>query len=102
MEYGKLVRDNIPAIIEDSGQQAVTRVLGHAEYDVALDDKLLEEVNEYLESGELEELADIQEVVLAIAKLKGLSAADLEVIRRQKADQRGGFEGRIFLDRTEP
>jgi predicted house-cleaning noncanonical NTP pyrophosphatase (MazG superfamily) len=94
----KLVRDNIPKIIEkSSGVKPKTRVLGEREYKLALDNKLQEEVSEYLQGGNPEELADIQEVVLAIAKARGVSRKKLEKIRTKKAKKNGRFKKRISL-----
>ena len=100
MQHHKLVRDNIPAICQQNGSTAVTRVLDDAEYKVELDKKLQEELAEYLEAGDPEELADILEVVAAIAATKGISSEALEAIRAQKAAKRGAFAGRIFLIET--
>ncbi|PIG96147.1 nucleoside triphosphate pyrophosphohydrolase [Deinococcus sp. UR1] len=88
---GKLVRDRIPELF--GGQ---TRLLTEGEYRAALRAKLEEEVAEYLDSGEPEELADVLEVLRALAALHGLTPEDLEVLRRAKADARGGFAGRIW------
>ncbi len=96
--YNKLVRDKIPQIIQRDGKSCQTRVLSDKEYLNALNDKLTEEVNEYLASGETEELADIVEVVQALATVKGCSAGQLEEIRTAKAQERGGFAKKIFLE----
>lgn len=64
----------------------------------APDEKLLEEIQKYLESGAVEELADIQEVIFAILKVKGVSRGDFDKIRKDKLNTRGGFEERIFLE----
>ncbi|MGP9040192.1 nucleoside triphosphate pyrophosphohydrolase [Cytobacillus kochii] len=99
--YNKLVRDRIPDIIQKSGKSYNTRILSHSEYTMALKDKLQEEVNEYLEAGHLkdqgEELADILEVVYALAEAQRMSTDVLDEIRRTKAQQRGRFEGRVLL-----
>ncbi len=97
MRFEKLVRDNIPAIIEADGGQAVTRVLSDEEYQTCLEKKLDEEVAEYHESGELEELADVLEVVYALAESQGCSAEELLSVYQEKHDRRGGFSQRIFL-----
>jgi predicted house-cleaning noncanonical NTP pyrophosphatase (MazG superfamily) len=98
---GKLVRDKIPEIIaKNEGAVPEFRVLGDAEYAEGLRDKLVEEVGEYLASGEVEELADILEVVYALAARDGLSPVDLERVRAEKRDARGGFDGRVKLLRT--
>ena len=95
--YGKLVRDGIPQIIQHSGKSCTTRVLTETEYIEALDWKLQEELDEYLADGAMEELADLLEVMMAVAAAQGSSWEEIEALRRDKAYRRGGFEGRIFL-----
>ena len=95
--YNKLVRDRIPEIIECSGKKAAIRAAGEAEYKQLLRQKLLEEVNEYMENGSSEELADILEVITALAGTHSLSFADLVRMAEEKRKERGGFEERIVL-----
>lgn len=64
----KLVRDNIPKIIEKTGRRCNVRVLDEAEYFLELRKKLSEEVGKFLTESHLEELADIVEVICALAK----------------------------------
>lgn len=97
MIYNKLVRDRIPEIIEQKGGACKTRILSDEEYAQKLDQKLGEELAEYLESHSPEELADLLEVIYACAALQDLSPADLEQIRTQKAEKRGGFKNKILL-----
>jgi len=95
--YNKLVRDKIPDIIAASGKKADTCVLSDAEYLQALDNKLQEEVKEYVDSGDLSEIADIAEVLDAIRAARGYTDADFARVKKDKADERGGFSERIFL-----
>lgn len=97
--YNKLVRDNIPEIMIKNGADPVTRILNDEEYLKELNSKLLEEVNEYLNDGNVEELADIEEVLRAILDFKKLSYTEFEEIRKQKVMKRGAFKKRIFLER---
>lgn len=96
-KYNKLVRDRVPEIIKGNGEEPVTYILGDIEYKKALDDKLLEEVNEYLKEDNLEEIADIYEVICAILEYKGISFEDMQSIAIDKKNNRGGFYSRIFL-----
>jgi predicted house-cleaning noncanonical NTP pyrophosphatase (MazG superfamily) len=78
------------------------RTLRDDEFEVALRAKLNEEVGEYLatrtrEGDDLDELADILEVVYALASLGGASRADLESLRETKAARSGAFLGRVLL-----
>ena len=97
MVYNKLVRDRIPEIIAARGKTAHTRILGGEEYARMLEAKLDEEVGEYHRDKTAEELADILEVVLALAENQGVTRAELAEICRRKREARGGFEKRIFL-----
>lgn len=101
-KYDKLVRDDIPQIIEENGETPVTHVSDNTEYERRLLDKLDEEVTEYREDRELQELADILEVIHALRKHHGVSGEELKQLRESKADERGRFEDRIVLERVKP
>ena len=96
--YHTLVRDRIPEIIERDGKSCVCSVLSEEEYLTLLDEKLGEELAEYQESKSMEELADLMEVIRAVAVARGSSPEEVEEIRRRKAEKRGGFEKRILLE----
>ena len=95
-EYHKLVRDRIPDIIRQGGETPHTRVLDDEEYRHHLEMKLDEEVKEYHADKNLEELADILEVVYALADMIG-SREEMMDVYQQKHEARGGFEKRLFL-----
>ena len=101
IEHRKLVRDRIPEIIALSGKTACTRTLTREEYIAALDAKLSEELAEYQADKSMEELADLLEVMMAVAAARGHDFAEVEAIRRDKAAKRGGFRGRIWLEAVE-
>lgn len=101
MLYCKLVRDKIPQIIESKGKRAIIDILDDESYEIFLERKLDEEVKEYHESKEAEELADILEVLIALAKIKGLSFADLVDLQTKKAVKRGSFSKKILLKAVE-
>ena len=94
--HNKLVRDHIPEIIEECGRKCEWEVLSDEEYLRRLDEKLQEELDEYMEDKSLEELADLLEVLMAVAEARG-SFAEVERIRQMKREKRGGFEKRILL-----
>lgn len=97
MNHGKLVRDKIPQIIRSKGQEPVTYTADSEEYCIRLRDKLREEVEEYLASdNDREELADILEVLYALARQGGTDQQQLENLRATKAEKRGGFADRII------
>jgi predicted house-cleaning noncanonical NTP pyrophosphatase (MazG superfamily) len=95
--YEKLVRDKIPEIINKGGNKCVIATLSDEEYCKKLEEKLFEEVNEFKSDKTVEELADILEVVYALAKNMGVSKTELEDLRLKKANSRGGFEEKILL-----
>ena len=98
--HNKLVRDKIPEIIEKAGKKAYTHILSEEDYMTELDKKLNEECAEYQADKSIEELADMLEVMYAIAEARGWSVSELEAVRREKAEKRGAFERRIFLERV--
>lgn len=96
-KYNKLVRDRIPEIIEDSGKTCVTEILSDAEYLRMVDAKLDEELAEYHKDQNIEELADLIEVIYAAAIARGYTLEQLEQVRAEKAAKRGGFAQKILL-----
>lgn len=100
MKYNKLIRDNIPAIIVKKGGSPITHVATDEEFEKKLLEKLAEEVAEFAEAKSLEEMADVQEVLLAIYELYGFKKEDVEKIRQQKKEERGGFSEHIILEES--
>lgn len=101
--YNKLVRDKIPNIIKEKKETPVVKILDDDEYKEALEKKLYEEYQEVIEaSGEdrVEELADMLEVIRAIAKLENKTLEDVIEVANKKVDKRGGFEEKIFLEKV--
>ena len=99
--YNKLVRDKITDIIETDGGIAKYRILDDNEYRQELNKKLQEEVKEYLEDNNVEELADIVEVIYGILNSMDVSIKEFEKIRINKQEKRGAFEKKIYLEETE-
>ena len=99
--YNKLVRDLIPEIIEISGKKCSIEILEGEEYIKAIDAKLDEELAEYHNDQNIEELADLLELIYAAARARGYSVEELESVRVKKAQERGGFDKRIFLKDVE-
>ena len=95
--YNKLVRDNIIDIIEKSGKTCTFKVLDENEYLDSLSNKLFEELNEFQENFDIEELADLQEVILAILKAKNISEKEFDEIRLKKQKKNGAFDKKLFL-----
>lgn len=99
--YNKLVRDKIPEIIEASGKTCKIEILSDKEYLQMLDKKLDEELAEYYQEQNIEELADLLEVLYAVAKARGYSAEELNHVRVEKQKARGGFDKKILLKSVE-
>lgn len=94
----KLVRDRIPEIIRRTGEEPVVRVATDDEHKISLKDKLLEEVREFCEAENIEELADILEVIDGICLAHGFSREEIEKTKNIKRSERGGFEGKVILE----
>lgn len=103
--YNKLVRDRIPEVIEGTGKKFSTRILNNEEYLKELKNKSFEELEEYINSNNdkdaIEELADLLEIIHALAECHGASIERVEEVRQFKVDKRGGFKEKIFLIEVE-
>lgn len=95
--YHKLVRDKIPQIIQAQGKTCVVRKLSDEDYLKMVDAKLDEELAEYHQDQNLEELADLLEVIYAAARARGFTLEQLEKLRAEKAEQRGAFREKLLL-----
>ena len=99
--YNKLVRDLIPQVIKSTGKECRTRILDEEEYEKELVIKLKEESEEYFSAEgpekSLEELADMLEIIRALATVHGATWEQLEALRQKKAEARGGFQERVYL-----
>lgn len=103
--YNKLVRDRIPEVITRNGKTCSTRILDNEEYIEELKKKSFEELEEYVKAQTdeeaMEELADILEILHALAKVHGSTIRDVDDIRKSKAEKRGGFRDKVFLIEVE-
>jgi predicted house-cleaning noncanonical NTP pyrophosphatase (MazG superfamily) len=97
--WTKLIRDRVPILAATRGEILPTRVADPAEMPALLRNKLGEEIGEFLAAGtpteQLTELADVLEVVYALAKLAGCGPSGLHRLCMTKVLARGGFEGRL-------
>ncbi len=97
--HKKLVRDKIPQIIRADNAEPVIRTLSTVEYRRALLEKLVEEATELRDSdGDIDERADVAEVLKSIDVLWGYTSAEVEQSRQLKANRRGGFANKVFLE----
>jgi predicted house-cleaning noncanonical NTP pyrophosphatase (MazG superfamily) len=95
--YNKAIRDKIPEIIKKDGYSCNVKTMPDEEFLKQLEMKISEEVEEYQNSKNPEELVDMLEVIYRVAQLKGVSKEELEKIRIKKSQERGGFEKNLFL-----
>lgn len=97
MKYNKMVRDKIPEIIRSSGRKCKVKYVSNDQAILLLVEKLIEEAKEFRECPSQEELADIHEVVISLVSKMGYRPAKIELIRKEKAKERGGFRKNIVL-----
>lgn len=101
--YNKLVRDKIPEKIISNGEEPIIRILSNEEYKIELEKKLLEEYNEVIEAKgvhRLEELADMVEVIKALANLENKDLNDIIELANIKSNKRGAFKDKVFLEKV--
>jgi len=98
MYYNKLVRDKIPEIIRSKGQTPLTHIADAAEYWQKLKGKLQEKIDEFKKDENIEELADILEVLDAIIDYKKFDKNEVLNVKEKKALERGAFKDKIILD----
>ena len=102
--FDKLVRDNIPEIIQNDGEKPIFRILSNEEYWEYLLKKDIEELEEVRLANSVDELkkelADKLELIKAMAKLNGFSLNDIIDEADKKALKNGGFEKRILLEKV--
>lgn len=99
--YNKLVRDRIPDIVKQDGKRAAFRYLEEDEVIVQLFNKLSEETAELQDAQNVEEVADVIEVLFAIAQRYGYDEQQTLERVHQKRQQRGGFQKGILLEHVE-
>ena len=97
IKYNKAIRDKIPEIIAESGKKYNLKHLDDTSFLAELEKKLTEEVKEYSESKDVEELADLLEVIYRISELRGINSDELDEIRKDKAGKRCKFDSNLFL-----
>lgn len=93
----KLVRDQIPSLIAKDGKTVVIAKLSDDDFYRALKNKLQEEVQEFIDDQNIEELADVLEVVLAIADARFGGVDELEMARKRKRLAKGAFNERFYI-----
>ncbi len=104
IKYNKLVRDNIPGIIQNDGKECKTRILDDHEYEVELRKKLIEEATELFEAKNIEEkiyeLADIYEIIEYVLMVNNIDKRNVDIMRIKKNMKNGGFENKTYLEQV--
>ena len=101
--YNKLVRDKIPEKIKLNGENPIISILDDQRYKEELEKKLYEEYKEVIEASgneRIEELADMIEVIIALAKLENKTLDDVIGVSKEKVKKRGAFDKKIFLEKV--
>lgn len=102
--YNKLVRDRIPEIIRRNGSECDVRRLDSNEFEQEAREKLKEELAEYLDADNseqaLEELADLLELIYCLSEHHGYTKEELEGLREDKAERRGSFYEKWYLEKV--
>lgn len=99
MDYPKLVRDKVPDLIEETGAKPIIHTANDEEYFQLLKVKFKEEVEEFINSNNVEDLADVIEVIDAIIKAEKFNRDQLESFRKYKVNVKGKFDKRIIIDK---
>lgn len=99
--YNKLIRDKNVEIMENLGHKVEYEILDDERYNVELDKKLKEEVNEYLADYSVEEMADVMEVIYAMLDYRGITMEEVEKARIEKRNRKGAFKNKVFLKTVE-
>ncbi len=100
MRYNKLVRDKIPEIIKKKGEECKIHIADGKEYLRKLKEKLLEGIKEFDENETIEEIADILEIIDAMCSFKRFNRKKIEMVKKKKTKERGGFKKRIILEES--
>jgi len=99
--FRKLIRDNMPVIMEAQGKHLKTRILNDEEFLPALENKLLEETQE-LRTDPAEskpaKIAYIYEILDYIVRATGSTPEQIETIRKEDFVKKGGFDKKLFLE----
>ena len=98
--FNKLVRDNIPEIIESKGEKVIIETLSTEDYKTALLEKLIEEAQELKQNPSMEEVADVLEVLESICESFSFTEDEVQRVKAEKQKIRGGFKNKVFLKET--
>lgn len=99
--YNKLIRDNIPSIIEKEGKSHNVIVLDHMSFLHELKKKLIEESIELQNAVSkmeiINELVDVEEIIETLMKEYMITDEELNLRKLEKKLKNGGFDKKLFL-----
>jgi predicted house-cleaning noncanonical NTP pyrophosphatase (MazG superfamily) len=99
--YNKLIRDNIPSIIDKDNKTCVVTTLDDEQFYLELKKKLIEEANEVLAASTRDELigeiADMYEIIDKLKEIYSLDELEVSKVQKIKAEKNGKFEKKLFL-----
>lgn len=100
--YNKLIRDNIPTIMEREGKKFQIKTLDEENYLLELKKKLCEEANEVFTANSrkeiIEEMSDVLEIIDALKNIYHVSNDEINDVQQKKAIKNGKFEHRLYLE----
>jgi predicted house-cleaning noncanonical NTP pyrophosphatase (MazG superfamily) len=94
------VRDKMISIIQAKGEPVSFHIADKEEYKIKLKEKLLEEVHEFIEAENKEEMADVFEVITAILPVYGFTLEEIIEVQKNKREERGAFDQKIILEES--
>ncbi|WP_071460500.1 nucleoside triphosphate pyrophosphohydrolase [Bacillus massilinigeriensis] len=101
IKYNKLVRDGIPDLLKEQGKSFSTGVLNDKEYSIKLQEALVEEMECFVESRHDKlagDIADLLEIIYAIAEQRGITEPEIEFTRQMKKKQLGGYGKKLIIE----
>ena len=94
----KLVRDKIPSIIKENGNECNYHIASYSEYKARLYEKMREELDEFINAPCYEEAADLYEVFMSILRVHEMDLAEVVFKAVAKKETMGGFAQKIILE----
>jgi predicted house-cleaning noncanonical NTP pyrophosphatase (MazG superfamily) len=99
--YNKLIRDQIPKVIEQSGRFSSIGILDNSAFIEALRLKIVEESHELFHADTqekiLNESADLLELIATILKQYGIPSEEVFARQAEKRQESGGFDQQLLL-----
>lgn len=95
---GMLVRDKLPDQIRGEGKVREVRRIGGAEHEIALCDRIVEELIALRETGDPRRLAEVQQLVNDLMRYFCTTPDDVEMVRSSRERAEGGYSRGYVLE----